>query len=130
MGDEKKILDSGARQEFGTGSVRDTSEGKGRFDLLPFYSLLKVAQHFEEGSKKYNLNNWRKGQPLSRYFDSAQRHLAKFAMGFEDEPHLAAAIWNLLCLIETEKRIEMEQLPKELKDFPYVRMEFKDDKKI
>jgi hypothetical protein len=127
---EKKILDSGQRQEFQTGSVRDTSEGKGRFDLLPYYSLMKVSQHFEEGAKKYAADNWRKGQPLSRYFDSAQRHLAKFAMGFNDEPHLTAAIWNLLCYIETSKRVEMGQLPKELNDFPRVSMEFKDDKKI
>lgn len=30
-----KILDSGARREFGTGAVRDIQEGKGRCDLLP-----------------------------------------------------------------------------------------------
>jgi len=127
---EKKILDSGIRQEFSTGSVRDTGEGKGRFDLLPYYSIMKVAQHFEEGARKYSADNWRKGQPLSRYFDSAQRHLAKFAMGFNDEPHLTAAVWNLLCYIETEKRIELGQLSAELKDFPRVSMEFKEDKKI
>lgn len=127
---EKKILDSGKRQEFQTGSVRDTSEGKGRFDLLPYYSIMKLAQHFEEGARKYACNNWRKGQPLSRYFDSAQRHLAKFAMGFQDEPHLTAALWNLICYVETAKRIELGQLPSELKDFPTVNMEFKADGKI
>ena len=126
----KKIKDSGQRQAFETGSVRDTNEGKGRFDLLPYYSLMKLAQHFEEGAKKYADNNWRKGQPLSRYFDSAQRHLAKFAMGFNDEPHLTAAIWNLVCYVETKKRIDMEQLPKELNDFPSVKMEFEKDEKI
>ena len=30
-----KILDSGARRDFGTGAVRDCAEGKGRCDLLP-----------------------------------------------------------------------------------------------
>ena len=117
------IKDSGKRQEFNTGSVRDTNENKGRFDLLPYYSLTKLAQHFEKGGKKYSLNNWRLGQPLSRYFDSAQRHMAKFAMGFKDEPHLDAAIWNLLCLMETQKRIELGQLNENLNDFPYVNME-------
>lgn len=127
---EKVVKDSGARQEFATGSVRDTSEGKGRFDLLPWYSILKVAQHFEDGAKKYAADNWRKGQPLSRYMDSAMRHLGKFAMGFEDEPHLTAAIWNLMCFIETKKRIELGQLGKELDDFPRVKMEFTSDDKI
>jgi len=127
---EKVVKDSGKRQDFGTGSVRDSNEGKGRFDLLPYYSLLKISQHFEDGANKYQEDNWRKGQPLSRYFDSAQRHLAKFAMGFEDEPHLTAAIWNLLCFIETKKRIELNQLDKKLDDFPRVKMEFEKDTKI
>lgn len=34
-GIEPKILDSGARREFGTGAVRDIAEGKGRCDLIP-----------------------------------------------------------------------------------------------
>lgn len=119
----KKIKDSGKRQKFNTGSVRDTNIGKGRFDLLPYYSLFRLSQHFEKGALKYKSNNWRLGQPLSRYFDSALRHLAKMAMGFEDEPHLDAAIWNLICLMETQKRIELGQLDKKLNDFPYIKME-------
>ena len=34
-----EILDSGERREFSTGSVRDMSEGKGRFDLTPLDAL-------------------------------------------------------------------------------------------
>jgi len=122
---EKKpiIKDSGKRQEFSTGSVRDIQEGKGRFDLLPYFTLWELAKHYEGGAKKYSDDNWRKGQPLTRYFDSCQRHLAKAAMGYEDEPHIIAALWNLACFIETKKRIEMKQLPEELNDFPRVRME-------
>lgn len=118
-----QILDSGKRQEFNTGSIRDTNEGKGDFSLLPYFSIMEIAKHFEEGGKKYSKNNWRKGQPLSRYFDSAQRHLAKVAMGYKDEPHLRAAIWNLLCFMETKRRVELGQLPKELNDFPFIEME-------
>jgi hypothetical protein len=29
-----QMHDSGERQEFGTGAVRDTTTGKGRFDLI------------------------------------------------------------------------------------------------
>ena len=29
-----KVQDSGKRQDFGTGSVRDTNEGKPRYDLI------------------------------------------------------------------------------------------------
>ena len=41
------LKDSGKRQEFGTGAVRDIRDGKGRFDLLPTRAIREVAQHFE-----------------------------------------------------------------------------------
>ena len=127
---EKKpiIKDSGKRQNFNTGAVRDTNENKGDFSQLPYYTLLQLAKHYEAGGKKYQKNNWRKGIPISRYFDSAQRHLAKYAMGFEDEFHIRAALWNIASLMETKKRIELGQLPKELDDFPYVKMEYDAEK--
>ena len=37
-----RILDSGARQEFGTGAVRDIQEGKGRCDLMPLDIVSKI----------------------------------------------------------------------------------------
>lgn len=110
------ILDSGKRQEFSTGSVRDTREGKGRFDLLPPFAEEEIAKHFEAGAKKYGDWNWLKGQPLSRYLDSAKRHLTKAARGQRDEPHFIAAAWNILCLIETQRRIELGLLPESLND--------------
>ena len=41
-----RVLDSGSREEFDTGSVRDTRAGKGRFDLLPRVALLRVGWAF------------------------------------------------------------------------------------
>lgn len=46
------------------------------------------------------------------------RHLIKFALNWKDENHLDQAAWNILCLIETKERIEMNLLPKELDDLP------------
>jgi hypothetical protein len=113
-----KIKDSGKREEFATGSRRDTREGKGRFDLLPFRALTKLAQHFEGGAAKYGDRNWEKGQPLSRYADSAFRHLSKVMLNETDEPHAEAAAWNLMCLIETRERIRAGLLPESLDDLP------------
>jgi hypothetical protein len=101
------VKDSGERQEFETGAVRDTGTGKGRFDLLPSYAITRVAQHFENGAVKYADENWRKGIPLRRYLDSALRHLFKFLEGQRDEDHAAAAAWNILALIETEEMIRL-----------------------
>jgi len=113
-----KVKDSGKRTEFSTGSVRDDRKGKGRNDLLPFLSLQKVSQHFENGTNKYGDRNWECGQPLSVYFDSAFRHMVKHFIGLNDEDHLSAAIWNLMALQETQIRINLGILPKKLDDLP------------
>ena len=110
------ILDSGNRSEFPTGAVRDIQDGKGRFDLLPVDALFDLVRHFGSGAKKYGVDNWRKGIPLSRYMDSAARHLFKLKRGDTDEPHAIAAVWNLMCLVETRHMIETGKLPKELDD--------------
>lgn len=112
------ILDSGNRQEFETGSQRDTREGKGRYDLLPVNAIARIARHFENGAKKYDARNWEKGQPLSRYADSALRHLFKYLGNYTDEDHLASCGWNILCLMETEERITKMWLPEYLRDLP------------
>ena len=116
MTEFKEVKDSGKRQNFSTGSVRDTREGKGRYDLLPIEAIRRLAVHYENGAKKYGERNWEKGQPISRYFDSALRHLFKALENQKDEDHLAACAWNVLAIIETRERIEKGMLPKELDD--------------
>jgi len=113
-----QVKDSGERSEFETGAVRDRQKGKGRYDLLPPYGLKRLAMHFENGANKYNARNWEKGIPTERYMDSALRHLFEYLSGLRDEDHLAAAAWNVLCLIETEYRIEKGILPKSLDTLP------------
>jgi hypothetical protein len=112
------IKDSGKRQEFDTGSRRDTRDGKGRYDLLPTRALRRLARHFEGGSKKYGDRNWEKGQPLSRYLDSALRHAFLYLQGERDEDHLVAAVWNLMCAADTELRVREGLLPQHLDDLP------------
>lgn len=95
-----EIKDSGNRREFSTGAVRDMAEGKGRMDLLPWNALIEVSRHCEKGAKKYGEHNVDRGIPTNSLCDSAARHLAKYFAGWEDEPHLIAAAWNLLWCIE------------------------------
>lgn len=114
------IKDSGSRTDFGTGSVRDLQDGKGRFDLLPWMSLWALAKHYEAGCKKYGDRNWEKGQTISSYVNSAMRHLAKFIFGYDDENHLIACAWNVLCAYETLIRVNEGLLPDRLDDLPYT----------
>lgn len=110
------LKDSGTRQEFASGAVRDQQTGKGRFDLLPPAALLRLAKHFEKGALKYDARNWEKGIPLSRFLDSALRHTFAYLRGQSDEDHLVAAAWNLLAALETEWRALEYELPRELLD--------------
>jgi len=113
-----KIKDSGERTEFKTGAVRDLRSGKGRFDLLPPSALKALAIHYEKGCLKYGDRNWENGIPISKYLDSAVRHSYAFIAGWDDENHLIASIWNLMCAYETILRIQRGELPKELYDLP------------
>lgn len=110
---EHEIADSSNRREFNTGAVRDMAEGKGRMDLLPWTAIMEVSKHCERGAVKYGEHNVDKGIPVHSFIDSAARHLGKYIEGWDDEPHLAAAAWNLLWAIQTEIKIP------ELKDVPW-----------
>lgn len=106
------IKDSGERREFESGAVRDMSEGKGRFDLLPMCVLMRLAKHYENGAKKYAERNWEQGIPSHSFADSAMRHIAKYMDGWDDEDHLISAIWNLCGLaFNEEKHPELMDIP-------------------
>jgi len=113
------VADSGKREAFGSGMVRDTREGKGRFELITPVALRRLALVYEKGAEKYVARNWEKGSPLSRFADSAQRHLNDFQMISlfkrecipldrlpadvnPNEDHLAQAVWNLCCIMHHE----------------------------
>lgn len=110
------IKDSGVRQEFSSGAVRDVQQGKGRFDLIPFWPMFAYAAVLEAGAKKYSDRNWQKGMPISRYTDSALRHLLKFQNGERDEPHLWMALWNCAGAIHTQILTHLGQYPAEFDD--------------
>jgi hypothetical protein len=95
--------DSGNREEFTTGAVRDTRAGKGRFDLLPPSAIKRVAQLYQRGAEKYEARNWEKGMPFSRMVDSLLRHAFAVSAGQMDEDHLAAVVFNALGIMEFQE---------------------------
>lgn len=114
------LKDSGSRRKFGSGAVRDGAKMKGRFDLLAVAGTIRHGLQMERGAAKYSARNWEKGIPLSVYFSSAMDHLFALIQGFDDEPHLDAALWNLSALAETQVRIKMGLLPAKLDDLPHT----------
>lgn len=112
------LKDSGDRKVFDSGANRDMSLNKGRFDFLPPATIRALAIHFEKGCMKYGERNWEKGIPVASYIDSAMRHILQFEDGYDDENHLIASLWNIVCAYETILRIQKDELPKELYNLP------------
>lgn len=115
-----KVKETENKEIFETGAKRNIAEGRGSPSLLPFEAIKQLSIHMEKGAKVYGRGNYLKGMKISRYFDSAFRHLSDFAeYGFDsEENNLAAILFNICAIIETKKLIEQGKLPRELDDFP------------
>ena len=114
MTDYTEVKDSGVRQSFESGAVRDIQAGKGRFDLITPVALMRLARHYEHGAVKYGDSNWTKGIPVMRFLDSAIRHLNNYVNGDRSEDHLAAAAWNCFSAMHTEDMAMSGVLPAKL----------------
>jgi hypothetical protein len=113
------MKDSGKRETFETGAVRDTAEGKPRIDLISPFATEKLAEWLTAGAKKYGERNWEKGISLERHLQSLLRHLTKFQQGVEDgEDHLVAVFCNAMFMVHTREMVLRGVLPESLLDMP------------
>lgn len=108
--------DSGNRKAFDTGAVREAEDGKGRYDLIPFRAIHRLALVLEKGGKKYGDRNWEKGINFSNYVGHAISHISQWALGYKDEDHLGHAFCNIAMLIHTVIEVEEGRLPAYLAD--------------
>lgn len=91
-------LDSGKREEYPSGMVRDTTKGKPRFDLIDRPMLRRAAELYARGAEKYGDNNWQLANSedeLVRFQASAFRHFMDWLEGKRDEDHGAAVFFNI-----------------------------------
>ncbi len=98
------IKDSGARQEFASGMVRDTATNKMQYHrVLEGPMFLRWARHLTLGAIKYPDNadgsaNWTKAandEEYRRFKQSALRHFMQWYAGDRDEDHAAAVFFNI-----------------------------------
>ncbi len=93
------VKDSGKRQEFAGGMVRDVEEGKVDYSLVfdgPMFE--RWAAHLTEGAKKYDKRNWMKAcdeETKQRFRSSAIRHFVQWLRGDTDEDHAGAVFFNV-----------------------------------
>ena len=115
---DRPVKDSGKRDTFSTGAVRDIGEAKGAYELLSPIFLKRLAILLQKGAAKYDARNWEKGMPMGRTFQSLIRHAYQYLEGHRDEDHLAAVAFNVMLLIHYEEMIARGKLPEELNDLP------------
>jgi len=98
-------LDSGQRQEYANGFVRDTQDGKPRYDLIPLVPLRRVADLYARGAEKYGDRNWEQAtgeEAMARFKASLLRHVFQLLAGDNDEDHGAAVVFNTFALMHHE----------------------------
>lgn len=98
--------DSGKREEYESGMVRDTQEGKPGFhylfvDGIPYDEqfLTRWSALMSRGAEKYGAKNYQKAdseEELERFKASAARHFAQWMCGEVDEDHSVAVAFNLM----------------------------------
>ena len=93
------VKDSGKREQFESGMVRDTTEGKVDYTLVldgPMFT--RWAEHLTKGAVKYKKRNWMQanGQAeYDRFRESAMRHFVSYLDGLTDEDHAAGVFFNI-----------------------------------
>jgi hypothetical protein len=119
------LKDTGKREKFKSGMIREPNNLRGRYDLISPIALKALAVHYERGSMKYEDRNWELGGKLSRHLNSAIRHLNEFLEGDRSEDKLSACVFNCFAIIHNLEMIKRGKLPKDLNDLPNY-MEAKD----
>lgn len=110
---------SDKKDSFITGAVRDTQEGKYRFDLIGLHMLKRLSALLVRGARNYGERNWEKGQNVSRTNASLWRHVVAYQEGDRSEDHLAAIVFNAMSIIHVEEEVLAGKLPASLLDLPF-----------
>lgn len=99
-----QVKDSGERQQFSSGMVRDVQTNKP--DISRVFDgpmLARWAEHITKGATKYpdiapGVPNWMLAnglEELNRFKKSAARHFYQWMKGDTDEDHAAATLFNI-----------------------------------
>lgn len=116
-GKEYLIKDSGVREEFSSGMVRDTASDKADVELIFNGPMAdRWAEHLTKGAKKYpdvsiGAPNWMLARGLAelvRFRKSAARHFRQWLRGDRDEDHASAVFFNINGAEYVRERMQAE----------------------
>jgi hypothetical protein len=110
------VKDSGSRQSFDSGMVRDTQDGKPLFGLIvasdvPYEEqmLHRFAMHMTKASVKYGPRNWEKSnsiEEMQRFKESGFRHFLQWYFDERDEDHASAVWFNITAAERLRYKLE------------------------
>lgn len=101
------VKDSGVREEYDNGFVRDTEDGKYDYarilrieglHLIPIEALERWGAHMVKGAEKYGEDNWRQARgpvAVARFLRSLCRHVVQYIRKDRTEDHAAAVCFNV-----------------------------------
>jgi len=104
IGQTFEVKDSGKRQEFESGMMRDTQDNKIDYDKIFDGPMAdRWAEHLTKGAVKYpdvspGVANWTLAngeKELIRFRKSAVRHFRQWLRGDLDEDHASATFFNI-----------------------------------
>ena len=113
------VKDSGERQEFDSGMVRDTQKGKTNYTrVFEGVMLRRWAEHMTLAEAKYpdvapGVANWTQAktpEEVQRFRVSATRHFVAWLAGETDEDHAAGVFFNINGAETTRKKIQDKPL--------------------
>ena len=113
MDNEFVVKDSGQRQKFESGMVRDTTKGKKDYTLAmdgPMFE--RWVEHLRKGAEKYDKRNWMKAagqEELDRFKESAFRHFMAWYYGEVDEDHASGTYFNINGVEYVKKKLKAAQ---------------------
>lgn len=111
------VKDGGVREEFDSGMIRDTEEGKIDYTtVLAGPMLMRWAEHLTKAKAKYpdiapGVPNWtlaKTPEEAQRYKRSFLRHAVQWLLGDRSEDHAAALMFNINGAEYVRERLEDE----------------------
>lgn len=110
--------DSGEREYFATGAMRDTAADKPRMELISPFAMQALGEWLRLGALKYNSRNWESGIPFTRCIASILRHTESFLAGDDSEDNAAGIMCNAMFLLHYQEMIRRGVLPEAVDDRP------------
>lgn len=94
-----------------SGFQRNDAKGRPRFDLIPTGELEELALLYGHGADCFGVRNWEKAdsqEDIDSFIESAFRHFIQCVNGDEDENHGIRAIWNIIGILHTRKKLNKD----------------------